>query len=131
MNSRQMTPVVACGDSLLDSKPGQRGLDHRGELAGKFLSSLGGLPDAGAAAQSERASLEPHLLRAFKHQPFGRKLTRNDSPRSRPSLAPARQDQFPVGELNSGALGIYFRHQKLVFEQIELAAKQESLELIL
>src|SRR6266404_1214347 len=70
VHSGKMAAVVASGNSFFDSNPGQVGFDHRRQLARKFLTGLRRLPNARALAQGERASFEPHLLRALDYQSF-------------------------------------------------------------
>ena len=125
VHTGQMPAVVSGGNSLLDSSPCQVSFNHRRKLARKLLPGLRRLSNADASTQCERASFDPHLLRAFECQSFGREFARNDSPRARPAIAPARQDQLAIGEFGRAVAAIQLRQSAIVLEQIELAAKEE------
>ncbi len=92
-------------------KPIQVGFNHCGELSGEILSGVRCFTNTCASAESERAALESHLFGTFKRQPFGGQLARQNPPRSRPAVAPARKDQLAVREFRGNVLGINLRYQ--------------------
>src|SRR6185295_7106016 len=87
-------------------------------------------PDICSAVESQRTAIETHLFGTFKGQSFGCKIAGENSPRSRPTVAPAGKDQFAKRYFGGRVLRIGLRYQTLVFEEIKLATEQEPLDLV-
>src|SRR5947209_6710542 len=83
-----------------------------------------------AAPQFERAGDAAHLPGAFEMQDLRRNCSAQYTPRPRPALAPARQDEFAVRDFGGGATGFDSGEVPRVFAQLEGAAEHKALKLI-